>query len=135
MIEVLKQKARDLKRKAYALYFVYRDPRCPWYAKVFTALVVAHTFSPIDLVPDFIPLLGYLDDLVITPLGIYLALKMIPPSLMAEARQQAISLEQEGKLTSRAGLWLVVAVWLVAFGLLGFILYRLAAASGIYRAQ
>ncbi|MCX8063211.1 MAG: YkvA family protein [Anaerolineales bacterium] len=130
MIEVLKQKARDLKREAYALYFAYRDPRCPWYAKVFTALVVAHTFSPIDLVPDFIPLLGYLDDLVITPLGIYLALKMIPPSLMTEARQQAISLEQEGKLTSQAGFWVVVAIWLVVFSVCVFLLYRMAIGRG-----
>lgn len=126
MSESLKQKMRALKREAYALYFAYRDPRCPWYARVFTAVVVAHTFSPIDLIPDFIPLLGYLDDLLVTPLGIYLALKMIPPQLMAEARQQALTFEQEGKLTSRAGFWLVIAIWLAGFSLLIFILYRLA---------
>lgn len=129
MSESLKQKIRALKREAYALYFAYRDPRCPWYAKAFTALVVAHTFSPIDLIPDFIPLLGYLDDLLITPLGIYLALKMIPPQVMAEARQQASALEQAGKLTSRAGFWLVIAIWLVGFSVLIFILYRLAASG------
>lgn len=126
MIEALKQKIRALKREAYALHFAYRDPRCLWYAKIFTALVVAHTFSPVDLIPDFIPLFDYLDDLLITPLGIYLALKMIPPQVMTEARQEALTLEQEGKLTSRAGFWLVIAIWLVGFSVLIYILYRLA---------
>lgn len=107
-------------------------PRCPWYAKVFTAFVVAHTLSPLDLIPDFIPLFGYLDDLLITPLGIYLALKLIPPDLMAEARQQASTLEPEGKLTSRAGFWLLVATWLLGLSLLVFILYLLAMAWEVY---
>ncbi|GAB4476173.1 MAG: hypothetical protein Kow0088_13810 [Anaerolineales bacterium] len=98
MLDTLRHKIAQLKREAFALYLAYRHPRCPWYAKIFTALVVAHTFSPIDLIPDFIPILGYLDDLVITPLGIYFALKMIPPEVMLEARQQAEMLEQEGKL-------------------------------------
>ncbi|PWH16908.1 MAG: hypothetical protein DDG59_08700 [Anaerolineae bacterium] len=98
MLETLRHKISQLKREAFALYLAYRHPRCPRYAKIFTALVVAHTFSPIDLIPDFIPILGYLDDLVITPLGIYFALKMIPPQVMQEARQQAKMLEQEGKL-------------------------------------
>lgn len=91
MLTALKTRTRALKREAYALSIAMRDPRTPWYARAFLALVVAHTFSPIDLIPDFIPVLGYLDDLIITPLGIFLALKMIPPAVMAEARQQAES--------------------------------------------
>ena len=80
------QRARQLKRETYALYLAYRDPRVPWYAKVLAVCVVAYAFSPIDLIPDFIPVLGYLDDLVFVPLGISLALRLIPPEVMAECR-------------------------------------------------
>lgn len=123
----LKEKILQLRRESYALYLAYRDPRCPWYAKVFTGIIIAHTFSPIDLIPDFIPLLGYLDDLVITPLGIYLALKLIPPDVIAESRQKAIALEQEGTLNAQVGRWFVVMVWLGGLALLGFVIYRLVA--------
>jgi uncharacterized membrane protein YkvA (DUF1232 family) len=87
LIDQLKQKGKHLKRETTALYFAYRDPRTPWYARAFSALVVA--LSPIDLIPDFIPILGYLDDLVLVPLGIRLALKMIPQEVMADARKSA----------------------------------------------
>lgn len=113
MIERLKSRAKLLKRDAYALYIAARDPRVPWYAKVFLGLVVAHTFSPIDLIPDFVPVLGYLDDLIITPLGIALALKMIPAEVMTEARRQSEELVRQGKPISRVGAVLVIAVWLV----------------------
>jgi len=109
----LKNHARALKREAYALYIATRDPRVPWYARAFLGLVVAHTFSPIDLIPDFIPVLGHLDDLVITPLGIALALRMIPPEVMSDARQKAEVQLQQGKPISRAGAMMVVAIWLV----------------------
>lgn len=82
-------RARHLKTEVYALYLAYRHPGTPWYAKVTAGLVVAYAFSPIDLVPDFIPVLGYLDDLLLVPLGITLALKMIPPAVMVECRRQA----------------------------------------------
>jgi uncharacterized membrane protein YkvA (DUF1232 family) len=97
------------------LYIAARDPRVPWYAKVFIGLVLAHTFSPIDLIPDFIPVLGYLDDLIVTPLGIALAVKMIPAQVMIEARQQAEELLRQGKPISRAGAIMVVAIWLILF--------------------
>ena len=89
MLERLKQRAHLLKRDAYALIYAYQDPRLPWYARVFAAYVVARTFSPIDLIPDFIPVLGYLDDLILTPLGIALAVKMIPAEVWEQARQKA----------------------------------------------
>lgn len=89
LIDQLKQKAKYLKRETTSLYFAYRDPRTPWYARAFSALVVAYLFSPIDLIPDFIPILGYLDDLVLVPLGIRLALKMIPSEVMVDARKNA----------------------------------------------
>lgn len=113
MIDRLKSRAHALEREAYALYLASRDPRVPWYAKAFLGLVAAHTFSPIDLIPDFIPVLGYLDDLVVTPLGIALAIKMIPPEVMAEARRRSENLFQQGRPVSRSGAIAVVAVWLI----------------------
>ena len=79
--------AYRLKLEVYALHLAYRDPRTPLYARIFAAGVVAYAFSPIDLIPDPIPVLGYLDDLVLIPLGVYLALKMIPGPVMAESRR------------------------------------------------
>src|SRR5215510_13084224 len=84
-----RERARLLKREVYALYFACRDPRTPWYAKAIAACVVAYALSPIDLIPDFIPVIGYLDDLVIVPLGIALVLKLIPAEIMAEHRALA----------------------------------------------
>ena len=86
MLEKLKSRARALKNEAFAVYLAAKDPRTPWYAKALIFFVVAHTFSPIDLIPDFIPILGYLDDLIITPGGLWLAIRMIPPEVLAEAR-------------------------------------------------
>jgi uncharacterized membrane protein YkvA (DUF1232 family) len=84
MFEKLKSRARALKNEAYVIYLAARDARTPWYAKALIFFVVAHTFSPIDLIPDFIPILGYLDD-IITPLGIALAIRLIPPEVLEEA--------------------------------------------------
>jgi uncharacterized membrane protein YkvA (DUF1232 family) len=85
----LKRWAQRLRVEVYALYLAYKDPRVPWYARVFAAVVVAYAFSPIDLIPDPIPVLGYLDDLVIVPLGVALAIKMIPPQILAGCREEA----------------------------------------------
>ena len=89
MVGTWKERARQIKSEIYALYLAYRDPRVPWYARVFAACVVAYAFSPIDLIPDPIPVLGYLDDLVLIPLGVVLARKMIPADVLAECRQTA----------------------------------------------
>jgi uncharacterized membrane protein YkvA (DUF1232 family) len=97
----------------------------PWYARLLIAFVVAHTFSPIDLIPDFIPVLGYLDDLIITPVGIWLALKMIPPQVMVEARQKADELIAQGKPVSKAGLVLVIGVWLVTLAIIVWALIKI----------
>lgn len=125
MIEALKQRAQALKVEAYALWIAYHDRRVPWYAKVWVGLVLAHTFSPIDLIPDFIPVLGYLDDLVITPLGIALALKMIPPEVMQAAREQAQEVVRAGKPISRAGLVLVLVIWSIVLAGMGWAIARL----------
>ena len=84
-----KGRARRLKREVYALYLAVRDPRCPWYARLFAGMVVAYVFSPIDLIPDFIPVIGYLDDLILVPLGVMVAIRLIPPQILAESRAEA----------------------------------------------
>jgi uncharacterized membrane protein YkvA (DUF1232 family) len=104
--------ARTIKRDVVALWYAARDPRVPWYAKAVAACVVAYALSPIDLIPDFIPVLGYLDDLVIVPLGIIAAVKLVPEELMAEFRERAARLEQRPK--SYAGAILIAAIWIGA---------------------
>lgn len=112
MLENLKKRAAALKSETYALYLAYRDPRTPWYAKVFAGLVAAYAFSPIDLIPDFIPVLGYLDDLLLVPMGISLALKMIPPEVMAACREQAQKEMAGGKPVNRAAAAVILLIWL-----------------------
>jgi uncharacterized membrane protein YkvA (DUF1232 family) len=111
-LDKLKQRAKALKTQTYALYLAYRHPDTPWYAKLFAGLVTAYAFSPIDLVPDFIPVLGYLDDLVLVPLGVSLALKMIPEAVIAECRAEAEVLMAEGKPVNRAAAAVIVLIWL-----------------------
>ncbi len=113
MISRLKRRAMTLRRETLALYIAARDPRVPWYAKAFMGLVLAYAFSPIDLIPDFVPVLGYLDDLVIVPLGIVLALRMVPAQVMADARRQADQMAKWGEPVIWAGGVIVVAIWLI----------------------
>ena len=89
MLATWRQRARELKAEIAALGYACRDPRVPWYAKVLAACVVAYALSPLDLIPDPIPVLGYLDDLVLLPLGILLVVRMVPPAVMAECRERA----------------------------------------------
>jgi len=97
LLASLRQRARELKTDTYALYLVARHPRTPWYAKVLAAGVVAYAFSPIDLIPDFIPVLGYLDDLLIVPAGIALAIKLVPSDVLAECRALAADATDAGQ--------------------------------------
>jgi uncharacterized membrane protein YkvA (DUF1232 family) len=113
ILDRLKTRARALKSEAYATYVAARDPRTPWHVKALIFFVVAHTFSPIDLIPDFIPVLGYLDDLIITPGGIWLAVRLIPPDVMEEARATAAARERDGSL-GKVGAVIVISVWIVA---------------------
>ncbi|MFN2111444.1 MAG: YkvA family protein [Anaerolineae bacterium] len=112
-MEAWKQRARQLKAETYALYLAYRDPRTPWYARIFAAVVVGYAFSPIDLIPDFIPVLGYLDDLLLVPFGIWLALKMIPSEVMADSRGRAQEALANGKPVNRAAAVVIVGIWLL----------------------
>ena len=115
-VSSLKAWARDVKRDVVALYFAARDPRVPWYAKAVAAAVAAYALSPIDPIPDFIPVLGHLDELVVVPLGIMLAIKLIPPEVMAEHRTAAIA--AEGRPTSRVAAAVIIAIWGAAAGFL-----------------
>ncbi len=114
MIDKWKQLARQLKIEVYALYLAYRDPRVPWYARIFAAGVAAYAFSPIDLIPDFIPVLGYLDDLMIVPLGVWLSLKMIPAPVLAECREKSREVMAQGKPINRAAAFVIIAIWVLA---------------------
>ncbi|MGG3563273.1 YkvA family protein [Neobacillus rhizosphaerae] len=114
----LKNYARKLKQNLFVLYLSYKDSRVPWYAKLVAICVVAYAFSPIDLIPDFIPVLGYLDDLIIVPLGISLALKLIPPFIIEENRAKAEEIRQKGKPKNWFVavlfilIWLFIAIWI-----------------------
>lgn len=108
----LKQRARNLKAETFALYLAARDPRTPWYAKLVVAVIVAYAFSPIDLIPDFIPVLGYLDDLILIPIGIALAIKLVPHQILAECRARAQETIQNGKPVSRVAAAAIVVIWL-----------------------
>src|SRR5215216_5516514 len=112
MLEKLKARARALKTEVYAIYLAARDPRTPWYAKALVFFVVAHTLSPIDLIPDFIPVLGYLDDLIITPGGLWLAVRMIPPEVLAEAREQAAT-QGVDRNVGKIGAVIIVLLWII----------------------
>ena len=101
--------ARGIKRDVVALWLAVRDRRVPWHAKAVAGMVAAYALSPIDLIPDFIPVLGYFDDFIIVPLGIVLAVRLIPAPLMAEFRAAAA---ERARPVSRAGMVAVVAVWL-----------------------
>jgi uncharacterized membrane protein YkvA (DUF1232 family) len=110
-----KDRARSIKHDAVAVWIAARDPRVPWYAKVLAAAVAAYALSPIDLIPDFIPVLGYLDDLLIVPAGILLTVRLIPAELMVEFRAEAA--RRKGRPTSRAGAAVIALVWAVALTL------------------
>ena len=111
--------AKRLKAETFALYLAYRDARVPLHAKLFAALVVGYAFSPIDLIPDVIPVLGYLDDLIVVPLGVALAVRMIPKEVLSESRQKAQEMVEGGKRpVSRAAATVIVVLWL-ALAVLG----------------
>src|SRR4030088_1349391 len=114
MLEGWKRWAGTIKRDAHALYLASRDPRVPWYAKAVAIAVAAYAASPIDLIPDFIPVIGYLDDLIIVPLGIALVVKLIPPEIMAEHRALAIKARERPVSWRAAGV--IVTVWALAIG-------------------
>ena len=103
--------ARHLKSEAMALYLAYRDPRTPWIARVVLVVVVAYAFSPIDLIPDFIPILGYVDDLLLLPLGIAVAIRLLPAEVLMDCRKQASQMVD--KPVSRVAAAIIVTIWIL----------------------
>ncbi len=118
----LKEWARRIKQDVHALYLASIDPRVAWYAKLLAIAVAGYALSPIDLIPDFIPVLGYLDDVIIVPLGILLAVRLIPPDIMAEHRATAAS-AQERPVSRTAGV-VIAGIWLVAAAISAWLAYR-----------
>lgn len=112
MLTTLRQRARAIKRDTLALYLAARHPDTPWYAKALAVLIVGYALSPIDLIPDFIPVLGYLDDVILLPVGIFLCIRLIPPHVLDECRAEAAARFAEGKPTSRTAAVVIVLVWL-----------------------
>jgi uncharacterized membrane protein YkvA (DUF1232 family) len=121
MLSRIKAWARGLNRDGHAIYLASRDPRVPWHAKVLAIAVAAYALSPIDLIPDFIPIVGYLDDLVIVPLGIWLVVSLIPDEAMVECCTKADAAGQ--RPVSRAGMISIIVVWILAATALGWIGY------------
>ena len=123
-----KLKVQQIKVETYALYLAYRDPRTPWYAKLLAAGVVAYAVSPIDLIPDFIPVLGILDDLVIVPLGAALAIKMVPKDVMTECREKARNAMEPSasKRTRYLVAAIIIAIWCLLAALMILLVFRIA---------
>ena len=120
----LKQRARHLESETLALWLAARHPGTPWYAKLMVAGIVAYALSPIDLIPDFVPILGYLDDLILIPLGIVLAVRMIPRPILEECRAQAQKMIATGRPVSRIAAAVIVAVWIALGALCAVWAYR-----------
>lgn len=118
-----RQWVRVVKRDVHAIYLAARDPRVPWYAKALALCVAGYALSPLDLIPDFIPVLGYLDDAILVPLGVMLTVKMIPPEIMAEHRESAAAAQD--RPVSHTAATLIVLVWVTCATAGGWFCYRL----------
>jgi uncharacterized membrane protein YkvA (DUF1232 family) len=125
--EKWKAKAQKLKLEVYALYIASKDRRVPWYARVVAVAVVAYAFSPIDLIPDPIPVIGYLDDLILIPLGIALVIKLIPAEVMQDCREKAALTMQAGKPKNWVAGGIIILIWV---GLFAFTFYYLSGIVG-----
>lgn len=118
IVKKIKKWAKGLKKDIKAIYLAYKRPEVSWYAKVLAALVVGYALSPIDLIPDFIPILGYLDDLILIPAGIYFVVKLIPPNIMEECREQAEDVFRNGKPKNWIAGTLIISIWIAVAALI-----------------
>lgn len=116
--QALRNWAKQLETEIYALYYAYRDERTPFFARLFCGFVFTMAVSPFDLIPDFIPILGYLDDAVFLPLGIWLAIKMIPAQVMSESREKARLIPPEQMASKRNALLMIIFLWAVIIGII-----------------
>jgi uncharacterized membrane protein YkvA (DUF1232 family) len=117
-----RQWARIIQRDVHAIYLAARDPRVPWYARAIAFCVAGYAISPLDLIPDFIPVVGLVDDVIIVPLGIVVVLRLIPPEVLAEHRAAAAAAQSRPE--ARAGAIVVVLIWVAAVALAGWLCYR-----------
>lgn len=124
-VQTWSQRARGLQTEASALYLAYRDPRVPWYAKVYLVCVLAYLFSPIDLIPDFIPILGYLDELLLMPVFIAVARKLVPEPVLNEYRAQAQERTAQGRPRIWIGAVIIIIVWIVLVALAALMIRNL----------
>ena len=122
MIERMKEKTSELKKQVFALYLAYKKKETPLIAKVFTVIVVAYALSPIDLIPDFIPVLGYLDDFILIPMGVAIALKLIPAEIMEECRKEAEAKLQSDIPEAKAAGVIIVMLWILILGFIGYMI-------------
>ena len=122
-----KDRVKALKRETFTLYLACRHPRVPWYAKLLAFLVVGYALSPIDLIPDFIPVLGYLDDLVLIPLGLMLVIRMIPAEVLAECRAKSEELVERVTRAGKIAAGVIVVIWILTAALIVRLILRAAA--------
>lgn len=113
LLKSLKERSYKIKTETFVLYLALRDPRTPWYAKLFVWLVVAYAFSPIDLIPDFIPILGYLDDFILIPLGVKVAIMLIPDNILNEHRKNLSEVKENGKPVNWFAGIVIILIWIV----------------------
>ena len=119
-----KERVKALKRETFTLYLAYRHPRVPWYAKALALLIVGYALSPIDLIPDFIPVLGYLDDLVLIPLGIMIVIRMIPAEVLAECRQKAETIVGQRIGAGKIAAAVIVLIWILSAALVTWLIIK-----------
>ena len=119
-----KQTAKNLKKELFALYLAYKDPRLPWYARVIAIIIVGYAFSPIDLIPDPIPVLGYLDDLILIPLGIALLIKLVPTDILNECREKARNRLNESIPRNWFAAGIITLIWIIFFSLIGYYCFK-----------
>lgn len=124
LLSGLRERARLLKADTYALYLAARDPRTPLLAKAIAMGVAAYALSPIDLIPDFIPVLGYVDDLLIVPLGIAAAVRLVPEAVLEECRERAATDLVKGSVHSRTAAVIIVLIWIVSIALIAYPVLR-----------
>jgi uncharacterized membrane protein YkvA (DUF1232 family) len=124
-VSAIRDWARQIKQQTLALYFAVRDPRTPWYVKLFAGFIVAYAISPVDLIPDFIPVLGFLDEVILLPAAIWLAVRLVPPAVLNEARRRAAQAGE--RPTSRIAGTVIVLIWIGALVLCVWWAYKLVA--------
>jgi uncharacterized membrane protein YkvA (DUF1232 family) len=124
MLEKWKKRAKSLKLEITAIYLAYKHPKTPWHVRLFLICLLAMALSPLDLIPDFLPVLGYLDDLLLIPIGIALAIRMIPPKIMEECRNKARSDANGKAVTGRIGTVVIILIWLSGLAISGWVAWR-----------